>query len=114
MASGGFSVVDSLNLGEVIAYVTAVMGMLGDQVSTRLSLTRPLVYESNSHAALLMSLNLWLPLDLVALVFSVGLPALFIRRCRVGGRWAVLAFPLIVGVVRLLSAVWNFRLFFSL
>lgn len=113
MASSGFSLNDTLNLGEVIAYVTAVMGMLGDQVSTRLSLTRALVYESNPHTALLMSLNLWLPFDVAALMFSVGLPAVFIRRCKVGGKWAVLAFPLIVGVVRLLSAVWNLGLFFS-
>lgn len=106
--------VDDSHLGEIIAYVIAVMGMVGDQVSTRLGLTRPEIYESNLHVALLRGWELWLPFDLAVLLFSIGLPALFIRRCRVGGRWVILAFPLIFGVARLLSTIWNFRLIFSL
>ncbi len=40
----------SLTSSEIIAYITAILGMVGDQTSTRLSLILPNVCESNPRA----------------------------------------------------------------
>ena len=103
--------VSTLSLSEIIAYVTAVMGVLGDQFSTRLGLTVPGVVESNQFTAMLIERGLWLPFDILVLALAVGLPALFIRYTNMEGRQVSLSFPLIFGAARLLATVWNLRLF---
>jgi len=103
--------VSTLSLSEIIAYVTAVMGVLGDQFSTRLGLTVPGVVESNQFTAMLIERGLWLPFDILVLALAVGLPALFIRYTKMEGRQVSLSFPLLFGAARLLATVWNLRLF---
>ena len=101
----------TLSLSEIIAYVTAVLGVLGDQFSTRLGLTIPGVVESNQFTAILIERGLWLPFDILVLALAVGLPALFIRHTKMEGKWVTLRFPLLFGAARLLATVWNLRLF---
>jgi hypothetical protein len=103
----------SIKAPEKVAYVTALLGMLGDQLSTRLGLSRSMIYEANPNAAWLISNNLWLPFDLLVSASSVALTALFLRRCQAEGRWVMLSFPLILGGTRLLSTFMNLLLYLS-
>jgi hypothetical protein len=103
----------SLEAPEKVAYVAALLGMLGDQLSTRLGLSRAMIYEANPNTAWLISNNLWLPFDLLVSASTITFTALFLRNCRAEGRWAILGFPLMLGGTRLLSAFMNFLLYFS-
>lgn len=103
----------SLTSSEIIVYITAVLGMVGDQTSTRLGLMLPNVYESNSFVAFLLSRGLWLPFDLLVLSISLFLPLILMRVKSLKGRSVILAFPLIFGVIRIVATVSNFLLFFS-
>lgn len=103
----------SIRLEEIIAYTTAVLGVIGDQVSTRLGMMRAGIFESNPFAAWLMGRGLWLPFDLAFLVISIFVPAYLVRRCDFKSSWITVCLPLISGVVRLFAAVMNFRIVFS-
>ncbi len=103
----------SLTSSEIIAYITAILGMVGDQTSTRLGLMLPNVYESNPLVALLLSRGLWFPFDLLVLSISIVLPLFLMRVTSFEGKSAILAFPLIFGVIRIFASVLNFLLFFS-
>ena len=103
----------SLTSSEIIAYITAILGMVGDQTSTRLGLMLPNVCESNSFVALLWSWGLWLPFDLLVLSISLVLPLILMRVTSFKGRSVILAFPLIFGVIRIFATVSNFLLLFS-
>uniref|UniRef100_A0A6M3ME09 DUF5658 domain-containing protein n=1 Tax=viral metagenome TaxID=1070528 RepID=A0A6M3ME09_9ZZZZ len=93
------------------AYLVVVAGIVGDQLSTRLGLARPGIYETNPYAVMLMSKGLWLPVDILLLTLSIGIPAVLMRKWGFEGRWAVLSFPLVLGTLRLAAAVWNLHLF---
>ena len=103
----------SLTSSEIIAYITAILGMVGDQTSTRLGLMLPNVWESNPFVILLLSRRLWLPFDLLVLSISIVLPLWLMRFTSFKSRSVILSFPLIFGVTRILATVSNFLLFFS-
>lgn len=100
-------------MDEKTAYITVLIGMLGDQLSTRLSLMKPGTYESNMLTADLIVNGLWLAFDTAVVVGSIFSTALFIRLLRLKGRWAFLFFPLIFGVGRIIVTIWNLILFIS-
>ena len=104
----------ALSLAEVISYMAAVLGTLGDQLSTRIGLTIPGIYESNQFAASMMECGMWLPIDILVLAISVALPTLLIHKARIESSWVTLSFPLLFGAARLLATVWNLRLFILL
>jgi hypothetical protein len=103
----------SLSLHEKVCYIAVIIGMLGDQFSTRLGLSRTGIYESNPNVMFLMQNNLWLPIDIVMTFMSVVFTALFIRKFKVEGRLIMLGFPLIFGSVRLITTIMNLLLYFS-
>ena len=99
---------------EVAAYFLAVLGMLGDQISTRVGLAIPGTYEMNFVAAWMMSRGLWLPLDLLLLVAFLCAPAVLIRRYNFRERWLTLAYPTLFGLIRITTAISNFMIIFTL
>ena len=103
----------SLTSSEIIAYTTAILGMVGDQTSTRLGLMLPNVFESNPFVAFFLSRGLWLPFDLLVLSISIVLPIFLMRVTSFKGRSAILTLPLILGIIRILATVSNFLLFLS-
>jgi len=95
---------------ELFSYLMLVVGTLGDHVSTVIALTRPHIYESNPFTVQLMERGLWLPVDIVLVVLGVGIPFLLIRMTKRPSFRALLAFPLLHGLVRLGACIWNFSL----
>ncbi len=92
---------------EDLAYLTALIGTVGDHLSTRIGLLYPRIRELNPFTVYLRQNGLWLPFDVFLLVVSLGLPALLMRKWSFRGRWAVLAFPVIFGLARLFAAMHN-------
>lgn len=95
---------------EPLAYVLLVMGTMGDHLSTMVALTRPYIYEANAFTVQLMASGLWLPVDLVLMVFGIFLPYLLIRRIGHPSLRGLLAYPLVLGTIRLGACIWNISL----
>lgn len=102
-----------MRIPEKISYLLATAGILGDHLSTRLGLTKLYTYEANPYTIWLMEKGLWLPLDLLLLLATVGISFTIMRRWTFRGRWAVLAVPILLGSARLCSAILNLHLYLS-
>lgn len=105
MQAGG----SRINL-EVFSYIILVMGTLGDHVSTVVTLARPYIYESNPVIVKLMARGLWLPLDIALIALGIAVPYLLIRVTKRQEFKALLAYPLVHGLIRLGACLWNFSL----
>ena len=92
---------------EGFAYLTALIGTVGDHISTRIGLLCPRIRELNPFTVYLRRNGLWLPFDVFLLVVSLGLPALLMRKWSFRGRWAILVFPVLFGLARLFAAMHN-------
>jgi hypothetical protein len=95
---------------EAFSYLMLVVGTMGDHISTVIALTRPYIYESNPFTVQLMERNLWLPVDIVLVILGIGVPFLLIRLTKKQSFKALLAYPLVHGLVRLGACIWNFSL----
>jgi len=92
---------------EKFSYILVLVGVVGDQVSTRVALSTPYLYESNPFSVKLMTMGLWLPFDLVLLLVGIAIPWMIMRRW---GKCAVLVYPFLYGAIRFAAAVWNISL----
>jgi len=95
---------------ELFSYLMLVVGTLGDHVSTVIALSRPYIYESNPYTVHLMERGLWLPVDIVLIILGIGIPYVLIRLTKRSSFQALLAYPLVHGLVRLGACIWNFSL----
>ena len=95
---------------EMLCYLILVAGTLGDHMSTVIALYSPNIYETNQFTVSLMSRGLWLPFDFLLITLGIAIPWLIIR-IRKGAPFAgVLAYPLVLGLIRLGACVWNLSL----
>ena len=99
---------------ETLAYLTALAGIVGDHLSTRVGLLLPTIRELNPFTVYLRQNGLWLLFDALMIVVSIGVPAFLMRRWSFRGRWAVLAFPLLLGSARFFAMIHNFLIVLSL
>jgi hypothetical protein len=92
---------------ESLAYLTALTGIVGDHLSTRFGLLFPMIHELNPFTVFLRQNGLWVLFDVLMLGVSIGVPALLMRKWSFKGRWAVLAFPILLGLARFFAMVHN-------
>ena len=92
---------------ERISYLVAVFGVVGDQTTTRLSLDRYDIIESNPLTRMLIEYNVWLVIDVFMLALLIGISSIFVRKVKTYSSRMILVFPLFLGVFRLVAAIWN-------
>ena len=101
---------------ERMAYASVVIGLLLDQLSTRLVIAHPYIYEGNKYVVMMMERGVWLLTDVVVVLGCILIPYLFIRLVQNRlpyGRYGALLLPMIVGFIRSMAATWNVCLFLS-
>ncbi len=93
------------------AYITVVIGTFLDQLSTRLALTSPWIYEANSYSRYLMDLDLWLPFDIFVVWTMITGCILILRKWKFVNKRYILFTPYLYGSLRTLAGIWNFYLY---
>ncbi len=95
---------------EIISYLTLVVGVLGDHISTMIAIQRPNIYEANPTTVTLLEMGLWLPVDIALIVIGIVVPYILIRKTKREEFKALLAYPLVHGLIRFAACLWNFSL----
>ncbi len=95
---------------EIISYLTLVVGVLGDHISTMIAIQRPNIYEANPTTVTLMEMGLWLPVDIALIAIGIAVPYILIRKTKREEFQALLAYPLVHGLIRFAACLWNFSL----
>ena len=90
-----------------------VIGFLGDQLTTRMAMNLPWIVEANPIVAWLMTRGLWLPLDIVLVTLSLSAHLALQRAFKMKSGWVTLSLPLVYGLVKFTTAVWNILLIFG-
>jgi hypothetical protein len=108
----GLQPVLRFTIPEIVVYAVMVIGFLGDQLTTRMALNLPWIVEANPLVAGLMTRGLWLPLDVLLLALSISAHLTLQLTFKVRN-WVTLSPPLIYGLVKLSTAMWNMLLIFG-
>lgn len=98
---------------EIIVYAIMVFGFLGDQLTTRIATNLPWIVEANPLVVALMMRGLWLPLDALLLTLSISAHLILQLAFKARRSWVALSIPLIYGLVKLSTAIWNMLLIFG-
>ncbi len=100
---------DSFSL-ERYSYVFAALGVVGDQISTRIGLFNPNVVESNPITRYLISVNAWFIFDMLVLGITIGASYFFLRKVNVKNGNCILIYPILFGFFRLFATVLNLQI----
>jgi|GEM_PF-2944897 hypothetical protein len=95
---------------EVLAYITMVLGVFGDHLSTGIALSRQNLMETNQLALSLMQKGLWLQTDAFLILISIAVTFTSIRIVKNPSAKLILIFPFLIGLVRLAVTFWNVSL----
>jgi hypothetical protein len=104
---------DSFSL-ERFSYVFATVGVVGDQISTRIGLLNPNIVESNPIARFLISVNAWFIFDMLFLGVTIGASYFFLRRVGVKNSNFILVYPILFGFFRLFATFLNLQIIFGI
>jgi len=94
-------------IGELEAYAMAIIGVVADQLVTRLVISKPNIYEFNPHTVYLMERGLWGYFDGALLIASIGVSTVIMRKWSFPNRWVILLYFVACFVIRSGAAMNN-------
>jgi len=92
---------------DTFSYLWLVIGSVADEITTRIGLTFPGVYEANEFARELMGKGLWLAYDISLVALSIIGVSCFYKIIDKRYRDVILLYPILLGTFRLTAAIWN-------
>lgn len=92
---------------DTFSYLWLVIGSVADEVTTRIGLTYPNIYEGNEFASRLMDKGLWLVFDTSIVLLSIIGVSYCYNKLDKSYRNMILAYPIVLGTLRLIAAIWN-------
>ncbi len=93
-------------------YLLPVVGYIIDQVSTRISLSNPVLQELNPLTEHLLQAGLWLYFDAAVVIAIISSTYFIVRKWGFRYRSLVLLTPLTYGLMKVLTGISNFILYF--
>ena len=97
-----------------LSYLVSFCGVILDQLSTRIGLTHPQVFETNMYASYLMGNGIWLHADILALLVCISVSYIFIKRSSFKFRFVIMFLPFTFGFLKVITGISNLILYFSL
>ena len=97
-----------------LSYLVSFFGVILDQLSTRIGLTHPIVFETNMSTAYLIGNGLWLYADILALLVCISVSYFFIKRSSFKFRFVIMFLPFTFGFLKVITGISNLLLYFSL
>jgi hypothetical protein len=67
-------------------------------------------WEANPITSQLVANRMWLPVNLVIVMFGIAVPFLIIRFSKEDYVRCTLVFPVVHGIIRLSACIWNYSL----
>lgn len=92
-----------------LAYSVLIFGVFVDHLSSRIALTHPDIFETNTFVIWIMHNKIWLPVDVVFTVLTILTCRWICNNLRdiFPNIDTILIFPIIVGLGRYTAGVWN-------
>lgn len=97
-----------------LSYIISPMGVFIDQISTRIGLAHPLIYEANNNVRILLDKGLWLYVDLTILLIMILVCRLIVDNWSFKNRHVVFLGPLTYGTLKTITGLRNLYLYLSL
>jgi hypothetical protein len=97
-----------------LAYIVSLIGFSIDQISTRIGLTFPNVFERNQATVRLLNSGTWLYVDFFLALFTILVSHMVISNWGFKHRKFIALFPLTFGALKLLTGFLNLNLIVSL
>ena len=94
-------------------YLLPIVGYIIDQMSTRIGLSNPALQELNPLTEQLLQVGLWLYVDAAVAIAIISFTYLIVRKWGFRYRNLVLLTPLTYGLMKVLTGISNFILYFS-
>jgi hypothetical protein len=102
------------NFNVKFAYLVSLLGFSMDQISTRIGLTFPHIFERNPATLRLLNAGTWLYVDFFIALFTILVSHMVILKGGFKHRKFVALFPLTFGALKLLTGLLNINLIVSL
>jgi len=97
-----------------LAYILSPLGVILDQLSTRIGLTHPMIYEANHHVKILLDYGLWFYVDITIIIIMILVCNLVVDNWNFKNRRVVFFGPLTYGVLKTITGIRNLSLYIYL
>jgi hypothetical protein len=105
---------DGLNWIQKLSYILSPLGVFIDQISTRIGLTHPMIYEANQNVKILLDKGLWLYVDITIIFVMILICRLIVDNWNFKNRRVVFLGPLTFGILKTITGIRNLSLYLSL
>ena len=105
-----FTFINSANDKVILLYTTYVVSIIGvavDQLSTRIGLSNPKIFEMNPIAAQMIDKGIWLYVDITAALFTILSSQIVMKFWSFKYKQLISFFPLTFGILKLFTGIAN-------
>ena len=105
---------NGLNWIQKLSYILSPLGVFIDQISTRIGLAHPMIYEANLNVKILLDKGLWFYVDITIIFVMILVCRLIVDNWSFKNRRVIFLGPLTYGVLKTITGIRNLSLYLSL